>query len=250
MRQLMWCGLAVVCFWNDTTPAAAERNWEFSIGGYGGEAFHADTTARFNWAISPGVGVEPVDARARGIRFENSKAFGIKISAWHLPRRYRWQPQIGLELDGTRFTADVPPQTVPADGFGERSQLPIGQFTIFQRREFGVDHLAVNLLFRYPIWATSDMPHGRWYPYVGIGGGVQRARVSVVGIEETSYSPMFQGLVGIKFFLIRHVGVFGEAKYTQGWHSFNYSGTGQPPGYAERYTIVTGNVVGGVALHF
>jgi hypothetical protein len=82
--------------------------------------------------------------------------------------------------------------------------------TLPNRIEFGVDNLAVSLLFRYPIWATTDLPHGRWYPYVGIGGGFQRARLSTQGYEETSYSPLFQGLVGVKFFLIKHVAIFGE----------------------------------------
>ena len=85
-----------------------------------------------------------------------------------------------------------------------------------------------------------------------VGGGVQRARLTDIatGNRETSYSPLFQGLVGIKFFLIKQIAIFGEAKYTQGWHSFDYAGVGFPPDYRERYTIVTGNVVGGVALHF
>ncbi|MDH4084264.1 MAG: hypothetical protein OEV99_10795 [Nitrospira sp.] len=249
MRQAVLWSLAVSCLLILPTPAAAERNWEFSIGGYGGWAFHGDTTARFTWATTP-FGFEPVDARGNGLRFENSGTYGIKISGWHLPRKYKWQPQIGFELDGTRFTADVPPQTIPGEGVGKTSQLPLGPVTLPDRLEFGVDNLAVNLLFRYPIWGTPDLPHGRWYPYVGIGGGVQRARLSTGGYEETSYSPVFQGLVGVKLFLIKHVAIFGEAKYTQGWHSFDYAEIGAPSDYKERYTIVTGNVVGGVALHF
>jgi hypothetical protein len=47
------------------------------------------------------------------------------------------------------------------------------------------------------------MPQGRWYPYVGIGGGAQRARLSLQGYEETSYSPSIQALGGIKFFVIK-----------------------------------------------
>jgi len=168
-RALLW-GLAAMCLLVSAAPAAAERNWEFSIGGYGGRAFHADTTIRLTWAVTP-AGFEPVDSRANGLRFEDSNSYGIKISAWYLPRKHNWQPQIGLELDGTRFTADVPPQTILGEGVGKTSNLPLGPLTLPNRIEFGVDNLAVNLLFRYPIWATTDLQHGCWYPYVGIGGG-------------------------------------------------------------------------------
>ncbi|MFO0701794.1 MAG: hypothetical protein U0236_21460 [Nitrospira sp.] len=251
MRQALLSGLAGFCVLISAPSAVAERNWEFSFGGYGGRAFHADTTIHLTWAITP-AGFEPTDTKGNGLRFEDSGVFGAKISAWYLPRKLHWQPQIGLEVDGMRFTADVPPQTVSGEGVGKISGLPLGDLTLSERVEFGVDNLAINLLFRYPIWATLDLPQGRWYPYVGVGGGVQRARLTDIatGNRETSYSPLFQGLVGIKFFLIKQIAIFGEAKYTQGWHSFDYAGVGFPPDYRERYTIVTGNVVGGVALHF
>jgi hypothetical protein len=86
--------------------------------------------------------------------------------------------------------------------------------TFFTRRDFSVNNLAINLLFRYPIWATPDMPQGRWYPYVGVGAGVQRAHLteSSTSHQESSYSPSFQGLVGAKFFLFKHLAFFGGFK--------------------------------------
>src|SRR5215467_11900842 len=106
MRQILLCGLVGVCFWILTTPADAERNWEFSIGGYGGWAFHGDTTFQFNQGTNLSTGlVEPVNAKATNLRFEDSGTFGAKLTAWRLPRKYNWQPQIGFEIDWTRFTA-------------------------------------------------------------------------------------------------------------------------------------------------
>ena len=52
--------------------------------------------------------VEPVNGKGTNLRFEDAGTFSAKLSAWHLPRKYNWQPQIGLEIDWTRFTADVP----------------------------------------------------------------------------------------------------------------------------------------------
>ncbi|NJL16704.1 MAG: hypothetical protein HC938_05385 [Nitrospira sp.] len=178
MRGALQWNLALTCVLVAATPAAAERNWEFSLGGYGGWAFHGDTTFQANQLINVSTGfVEPVDGKGTNLRFKDAGTFGAKLTAWHLPRKYNWQPQIGLEIDWTRFTADVPEgQVIPGFGTFLTSGTPLGLIGPISRREFAVDNIAFNLLFRYPIWATEDMPQGRWYPYVGIGGGAQRAR--------------------------------------------------------------------------
>ncbi len=97
-----------------------------------------------------------------------------------------------------------------------------------------------------PEFAVDNMAFNLWYPYVGIGGGTQRARLSRQGYQETSYSPSVQALTGIKLFVIKYLAVFGEAKWTQGWHTFKY----ETDSYWERYSISTIHLVGGVALHF
>lgn len=247
---LMWI-LAGIWFLTSAETASAERNWEFSFGAFGGKAYHANTTGRFNYANN-GAGVEPTDMKAIGLRFDDSATFGAKISAWYLPHK-SWQPQIGVESDWTSFTADLQPQDVRGQGFGKISGIQIGRSMLFTRRDFAVNNLAINLLFRYPIEATPEMPQGRWYPYVGIGAGVQRANLTEysTGNQESSYSPSFQGLIGAKFFFIKNLAIFAEWRWTQGWHSFTYSGVGGfPPDYRERFTIATSHVVGGVALHF
>lgn len=247
MRRIFML-LAGVGLLAHTATVSAEQNWELSVGGFGGWAFHGDTTVQFNQATNLSTGlVEPVDAKATNLRFEDSGTFGAKLTAWHLPRKYSWQPQIGFEIDWTRFTADVPGgQVLPAFGTFQTTGTPIG-FAIFGvGPQFAVDNMALNLLFRYPIWATPDMPQGRWHPYIGIGGGAQRAKLSILGYEETSTSPSVQALGGIKFFVIKYLAVFGEAKWTQGWHTFKY----ETDSYWERYSISTIHLVGGVALHF
>ena len=248
MGRMRLALLAVGWLLGSTSVASAERNWEFSFGGFGGWAFHGDTTFQTNLVINPSSGmVEPVNGKGTNLRFEDSGVFGAKLTAWHLPRKYNWQPQIGFEIDWTRFTADVPDQVIPAVGTLLISGSPLGSIGPFnRRREFGIDNMTFNLLFRYPIWATPDLPQGRWYPYVGIGGGAQRARLSTVGYEETSYSPCFQGMGGVKFFVIKYLALFGEAKWSQGWHTFKY----ETDFYWERYSLSTIQLVGGVALHF
>jgi len=216
MRRQLLMFLAGIAVWLSSGAAWAERNWEFSVGGFGGQAFHEDTDVRFNYGFTS-TGFEPVSgARALGLRFEDSATYGAKFTAWNLSKQYAWHPHIGLELDWTAFTADTPPQTVPGAGVGTNTGAPIVQVISLSRTDFAVDNLAVNLLFRYPIGAAPDMPQGRWYPYIGVGGGAQRARLTSTfsGHEETSYSPSLQLLTGVKFFLIKYVAIFGEVKLT------------------------------------
>ena len=127
-----------------------------------------------------------------------------------------------------------------------------GSVTFTLPVDISVNVLAANLLFRYPIWATPEMPQGRWYPYIGAGVGVQRAHLSdsIASHQETSYSPAIQGMVGLKFFIFRNFALFGEWKRTTGWATFTYDGAGAPPGFSEKFTIASNLVVGGIALHF
>ena len=247
MRRIFML-LAGVGLLAHAATVSAEQKWEFSVGGFGGWAVHGDTTFQNNILVNVSTGlVEPVNGKGTNLRFEDSGTFGAKFSVWHLPRKYSWQPQIGFEIDWTRFTADVPGgQVIPAVGTFLTSGMPLGFIGPISQRDFAVDNMAFNLLFRYPIWATPDMPQGRWHPYVGIGGGAQRAKLSILGYEETSTSPSVQALGGIKFFVVKYLALFGEAKWTQGWHTFKY----ETDSYWERYSIATIHLVGGVALHF
>jgi opacity protein-like surface antigen len=252
MRRASLCGVALLCLLTSAVPAWAERNWEFSFGGYGGKAYHMSAILRPNWVVDTNTGIpEPSDdAKGRFIA-DDSNAFGAKVTAWFLPRKRSWSPQLGFELDWTRFTSDIQAQTGPAEG-NYASGQPIGSLRLPTGRDLTLNNLAINLLFRYPIWATPDMPQGRWHPYGGIGGGVSRARLALQQTThtETSYGPSFQVLAGAKFFLVKNLALFAEWKWTRAWHSFEYEALGPPPGYQEGYTLSTNLVVGGVALHF
>jgi hypothetical protein len=154
-----------------------ERNWELSIGGYGG------------WVFPGGSFMATQHFKTTNYSTAQNLRPGI------CPGNTVGSRKIGREIDWTMFTADVPAgQEVPGFGIFLSTVTPIG-FVIFTvAPEFAVDNMAFNLLFRYPIWATDDMPQGRWYPYVGIGGGAQRARLSIQGFEETSYSHFRSGI--------------------------------------------------------
>jgi hypothetical protein len=217
MAQPTWaCVRAIVLTVTALFPlplqAQAERNWEFSVGAFGGKALHSNENMKY----SDGQGGIVIAGTAHGVNLNDAPTFGGKLTAWHLPRQYKWQPQIGLELDWTRFTADLHPQTVGAEGTVSVPGFELGSVTFLVPIDFSVHVLATNLLFRYPIGATSEMPQGRWYPYVGGGLGAQRASMTSGGFQETSYSPAVQGLVGVKFFLIKKPGHLCRSKADHG----------------------------------
>lgn len=244
MEQPTWAGvramvLAVTALFLLPLQAQAERNWEFSVGAFGGKAFHSNEDVKINFA-GGGGGSGFTTGTAHGVNLNDSPTFGAKVTAWHLPRQYNWQPQIGLELDYTKFTADLHPQIAGATGTSLTPGLELGAVIFPAPEDFSVNVLAANLLFRYPIWATPEMPQGRWYPYIGAGVGVERARLYdyATAHQETDYAPAIQGLVGIKFFLIKNFALFAEWKRTTAWHTFDYNGASfngvpLPDGYSE-----------------
>jgi len=253
MERPTWAGvraivLTIAALFLMPLQAQAERDWEFSVGAFGGKAFNSNEDVKFNFGQGSGF----TTGTAYGVNLNDSPTFGAKVTAWYLPRQYNWQPQIGLELDYTKFTADLDPQTAGASGTSLTPGFQLGAVAFSTPQDISVNVLAVNLLFRYPIWATPELPQGRFYPYIGAGLGVQRARLSVplISVQETSYSPAIQGMVGLKFFIFRNFALFGEWKRTTGWHTFTYDGGGLPPGFSSRFTIASNLVVGGIALHF
>jgi hypothetical protein len=63
------------------------------------------------------------------------------------------------------------------------------------------------------------------------------------------YAPAGQLLVGMKFFVMKNLAIFGEYKRIWSSHDFTYSGI-IPPGYEETWSVVTNVLAGGVSIHF
>lgn len=239
--------MAVTALFLLPLQAQAERNWEFSVGAFGGKAFHSNEDLKLNM----GDIVDSWHGTVHGVQLNDSGTFGGKLTAWYLPRKYTWQPQVGLELDFTRFTADRHPQTQGAEGTVSTPGFQLGSVTIGFVSDLSVNTLATNLLFRYPVWSTPDLPQGRIAPYVGFGVGVQRAVMSLqfAPHQEVSYAPAGQVLVGMKFFVMKNIALFGEYKRIWSSHDFTWPGIA-PPGFEETWCVATNVLVGGVSLHF
>ena len=57
--------------------AQAERDWEFSVGAFGGKAFHSNEEVKIN----PGAGTGFGAVTAHGVNLNDSLTFGAKITA-------------------------------------------------------------------------------------------------------------------------------------------------------------------------
>jgi hypothetical protein len=98
--------LAVTALFLLPLQAQAEWNWVFSAGAFGGKAFPSNQDMKIN----SGDNGDPFHGTVQGVTLNDSGTCGGTLTAWYLPRKYNWQPQVGLELDFTRFTADHHPQ--------------------------------------------------------------------------------------------------------------------------------------------
>lgn len=226
--------------------AQGEERWDFSIEAFGGKSFPENEDVE----IRCGGCVPDFDGTAKRVKRTDSDSWGGRVTAWHLPRKYNWQPQIGLGLDWTRFTPDIHAQHTGGSGRVNIPGMEIVGWDLTPE-DFNVDIVTLNLMFRYPFGVTPTLPQGRWSPYVGVGVGAQRARLTdpVLGFRRDDYSPAYEVVAGLKFFVFRHLAVFGEFKRTSAEHEFQF-GNVAPPGYEERHNITSNHLLAGVALHF
>jgi hypothetical protein len=134
---------------------------------------------------------------------------------------------------------------VPEPGF------QLGTHAFFDIHDMSVTTFAANTLFRYPVWSTPDLPRGRIASYVGFGVDAQGAVLSlqIIPYREVDYAPAGQVLVGMKFFVIKNLAVFGE--YMRIWSSHDFHDPALfSPGYEGKWSLATNVLVGGVSLHF
>ena len=192
------------------------RPIDFYLSGFGGYAFpfKADLLSRFTSVNN-------------NLEMESSPSFGGKIGMWFTAPRKALGIDIGAEIDVTHFNPDTPG--------------PL---------QLNATYVGFHLLARVPMGVTPELPNGRWFPYVGVGGGVQRLTFEAPRStsEDSDNAGAFQGLWGVKVFLSKHIAVFGEGKYTHATHRMNFqSGFATGPLDLKVHAV---HGVGGLSLHF
>ena len=231
------CALLLLSVLATAPVATAEDDFDLSLSVYGG------------WVMTEtsDVGVKQpspfIDGETDGVELGDDLTFGGKLTGWWGTPGFAQRIDFALELDFTRFTTDMPAQTVSAEGITGSGVL--GAITFPLPFDIQSNNLAVNLLWRYPFRVSESLPSGRWYPYFGAGGGVSFSRMrQSTGPWRYDASPMFEVLAGVKVFVTRHLGLFGEFKRTQTSHDFEFSG------FTLDVPLAANHFVGGVAIHF
>jgi hypothetical protein len=101
---------------------------------------------------------------------------------------------------------------------------------------------------------TQELPNGRWFPYIGVGGGGQRLTAKNIpgfaGLEGEHTAPAFQGLWGAKVFITKHIAVFGEGKFTYASHALEFEMGPFVLSPPLDLTVHALHGVGGLSVHF
>ena len=198
------------------------------VAGFGGYSFPQTTDVESG-------GITGMDAE-----LDRSPSYGGKVGIWLTGTRKALGIDLGFEGDVTSFHPDLPGGQVLSSNVGLVTPIGLDLHAIY----FGL-----NVLARLPMGVTSQFPNGRWFPYIGVGGGAQRVSFEATGTTEgRDTAPAFQGLGGVTVFLTKHIAVFGEGKFTRASHTLEFMGSGG--GFSADLTVQAVHGVGGVAIHF
>lgn len=208
------------------------------------------TSAAFQSGAISGTVNFPSGSTVSEQSLKTSFMFGGKIG--HYLSKARW---FGLEAEffystpqvkqqDIRFQSGTPFTFTPSGG-GPSTFLgneltavgvPGANFSVLTIAPF-------NLMFRYP--------GNRLQPYIGIGPGIFIARFKDPSVTQGDNSQSstklgLNTLIGVRYFLTRHVSAFAEGKYN--YVRFNFEENPNFFGFNATYTPI--NVAFGVSYHF
>lgn len=191
-----------------------------------------------------------------GIDLKNSGVYGAKVG-YFFPDRLDW---LGLEVEAFNTTPHIK-QHAEFRGPGG------GGETISEGSHLRVTTLAFNVVGRLKLacGARSDSTGSRrvsdasrdeafcpLQPYAGVGLGLFFARANDIDGSNTDNAvPGLNVLAGVRYFVTRHVAVFGEYKYNRATFEFDRIDTnlaGVPGGFRGNYSASM--LVGGLSFHF
>lgn len=210
--------------------------WDFSVSAFGGGAFPLETEIR---------GTDPtlsLDFKAREVEMRDSYSFGGKLGVWWTGLRGRIGLDLGAEVDATHFSPKVASQSGRLEGTSAGASFLTG--TQINEIDVSSTIVAGNVLVRWPLDVSKELPQGRWHPYLGVGGGVQISEAEVGTVSDTDTAPVLQALAGLKIFLLPYIALFGEYKFTHAKHGFQLGTT------KADLTFNVNHAVAGLAIHF
>ncbi|MBI2080727.1 MAG: outer membrane beta-barrel protein [candidate division NC10 bacterium] len=167
----------------------------------------------------------PPAASASGITVDESAVFGGKIGFWSDPI-----PWLGIELDISGYTADIPQQVAPG-------------LTVIAT-EMDITAIGFHFMGRIPLGPPEGDPFRRAYFYLGGGPAIFAVSGERGGVSQDVAEFGVHALAGFKLFLTPNIAVFAEYKFIFTEVTFDTTaGT-------EDNDLKINQVYGGIAYHF
>jgi hypothetical protein len=231
MKVLVAAALLLFCVVGYSESARAQeevrvRPVDVYVSGFGGYSFPFKTDISL-------AGVTLND-----VKLDNSPSVGGKIGMWITAPRKTMGIDVGVEVDVTDFNPDA--------SSGQILSSSLGPVMTIATLNLHATYFGINLMARLPLGVEPELPNGRWFPYIGVGGGGQRLTFQAPGTNEgRDTAPAFQGLGGVKVFLTKHIAAFAEGKFIHASHSLEVEGGGSVD-----LTLNSVHGVGGLSFHF
>jgi opacity protein-like surface antigen len=153
-------------------------------------------------------------SKFRDVKLDTPFLFGGKAGLFFDPSILGGN--LGLELEVYHFQPDVGDQVVQGTFPGFTGPATVGS------KDVHVTVVGLNALYRFRLAEDPQFPRGRFQPYLGMGVGAFIANLKTTTgildvpqtVSDTDVKPGFQATVGTRFFLIPHLALFTEYKYT------------------------------------
>jgi hypothetical protein len=188
---------------------------------------------------------------ATGIDLKNSGVYGAKLG-YFLPARLNW---LGLEVEAFNTTPHIkqhPENSVEHVSEGSYLRVTTVAFNAIARAKMMCDpEDEARSDTRREDEADYRRDFCRLQPYVGVGLGVFFARAKDEdGSSSDNGVPGLNVLAGVRYFVTKHVALFGEYKYNRASFTFDSidSGPGGQGGFKGTYSASM--IVGGLSYHF
>jgi opacity protein-like surface antigen len=219
---------------------AAPARAEFDFDIFGGVSLTESTNVAVDGIDNTNVSVKGVFS---DVKVDPGFTVGLRLGYW-----FESLPFLGLGIDGFYFSLPVPAQTVDSSAniSGSIRGKPFSTSSSGQVRLPSIDlpsaGFSPQLMLRWPLFTSNEMPKGRLQPYVGFGPAW------AVSIDRDELALVIGGLVrgGIAFNLFRHLALFAEYRYS--WFP-NFELT-DSHGLHFQTDVNTHNVVGGISIRF
>jgi opacity protein-like surface antigen len=199
---------------------AGPAHAELYLAVFGGTAFSESKTTETRLDLTNALGTTTVlDGNFDDVDFHDSFLVGAKLGYFFT--RPLLGGHFGSELEFYYTEPYASSQTVTFSG--TMLGAPTTTQLSLQSVSFEVFTVALNLLYRLPLFTSAAYPNGRVQPYIGVGAGAFIATMetrtspfdSNTRIKDTDVQPGVQVLGGLKVFLFRNVALFAEYRFAQ-----------------------------------